>query len=208
MSLTETAALGGLLFGFAGLILSVMNYMRSRSNSEAMIADTQKARRANASSEFLKEYYGPEFMVVRSEAWNVGFEFCEKNKKASKQVALYLIGDKDFDPRSNNVPIAELGPNNQTPLQNLSRVVNFWHRIAVYTRLKLVDREILTPLGMNTNCGLLFLAKSQTLLTTTQLRLGRPNNRYLTGSLASSRLANMFGKMLLWKVLKLASRGN
>ena len=146
MSLTETAALGGLLFGFAGLILSVMNYMRSRSNSEAMIADTQKARRANASSEFLKEYYGPEFMVVRSEAWNVGFEFCEKNKKASKQVALYLIGDKDFDPRSNNVPIAELGPNNQTPLQNLSRVVNFWHRIAVYTRLKLVDREILTPL--------------------------------------------------------------
>jgi hypothetical protein len=146
MPITELAALGGLLTGIIGMVLSLLNYIRSRTNTESFIIDAQAARQANASSDFLKEYYGPEFMIVRSEAWNVGFDFCRGNDHAYHQVALYLIGDPEFDPRSTNVPPANLAANNQTPLQNLSRLVNFWHRVGVYSQLGLVNRDILTPL--------------------------------------------------------------
>jgi hypothetical protein len=111
ITITGLAALGGLLTGGIGMVLGLLNYIRSRTNTESFIIDAQAARRATASSEFLKEYYGPEFMIVRSEAWNVGFDFCHGchgNDDAYHQVAMYLIGDPAFDPRSTNVPPARL----------------------------------------------------------------------------------------------------
>jgi len=128
------------------MVLGLLNYIRARESTEAFISDAREARKAAVSSDFLKEFYGPEFMVVRSQSWDEVHEFCRNDDMRYRQVALFLIDSPEFEALSPDAPVAKTASNHQTPLQNLSRLVNFWHRVSVYSKLDLVNLEMLRPL--------------------------------------------------------------
>jgi hypothetical protein len=94
MPITELTALGGLVTGCIGMVLGLLNYIRARESTEAFISDAREARKAAVSSDFLKEFYGPEFMVVRSQSWDEVHEFCRNDGEGLGEG----LGDRAYGP--------------------------------------------------------------------------------------------------------------
>jgi hypothetical protein len=131
-----------------GAVFGVLNWLRSRENTMIFVRDSRESRRLANSAGFLKEYYSPEFMQIRSEAWNVLTSALDSptSDLSLSQITLYLIGSTNFDPKSLALPEAKVVTNKLTPLQNVSLLVNFWHRLSEFAKAKMVEPAILQPL--------------------------------------------------------------
>ena len=135
---------GAWITAILALVISFLNYWRSRINATNSLADADSARKANVSSEFLKEFEGSEFTIVRNKAWGV-LKDCQATPETLLECATYFI-DEDFEGKGLHAPQPDTSLNDQTPLQCLRRLVSYWHRLYTFSTMGLTNPEILEPL--------------------------------------------------------------
>jgi hypothetical protein len=114
------------IFALLGLVITLyqIDYEKTESN---------KNKQIQLSLEIQDLYYSLEFVQVRASAWTVR-TYWEKNKESHETMAQYFLNGPDFyDNKDNKAKVIEVDTsiNQLTQLQNLSRLINFWHKIVV-----------------------------------------------------------------------------
>jgi hypothetical protein len=136
-NVTAAVAVLALLLGIANSIILVI--LSNRSHDQ-----TRQAKCIDLSASLLQEYFGLEFTLVQRSAWRVKTIWMTKPDSRIPTARYYCTDD--FDPADTNVISPELKDNSLTPLQNVFRLMTFWHRLVVLYRHKLLDVELLLPL--------------------------------------------------------------